>query len=57
MTQRSKAYLTKAIEDNNGVIDDKIATEIQEAVDGLSAKIAGRLTSVQLIPRALYRWY
>lgn len=45
-----KAYLTQAIEDNNGVIDDKIATEIQEAVDGLSAKIAGRLTSVQLIP-------
>lgn len=45
-----KAYLTEAINDNNGVIDNKIATKIQEAVDGLSAKIAGRLTSVQLIP-------
>lgn len=45
-----KQLLTDAVENEDGFINEKIAGMIQDAVKEMAAKIAGRLTSVQLIP-------
>ena len=45
-----KQLLTDAVENEDGFINEKIAEMIQDAVKEMAAKIAGRLTSVQLIP-------
>lgn len=45
-----KEYLTKAVNEEDGFINQAIATAIGDAVEKLQAMISGRLTSVQLIP-------
>ena len=45
-----KAFITEAVKANNGAINEEIATKIGDAVADLQKIIAGRLTSVVLIP-------
>lgn len=45
-----KQYLTDAIEKEDGFINQAIAEQIKAAVDAMSAKLSGRLTSLQVVP-------
>ena len=45
-----KSYITEAITTNEGVISEALGGQIKSAVDDLKKWIAGRLTSVKLIP-------
>ena len=45
-----KQYLTDAIEKEDGFINEAIAEQINAAVDAMSAKLSGRLTSLQVVP-------
>ncbi len=45
-----KQYLTEAIDKYDGEINKSIAEQIKTAVDAMSAKLSGRLTSLQVIP-------
>lgn len=45
-----KQYLTDAIENEDGFINEAIAEQINAAVADMMEKLSGRLTSIQLIP-------
>lgn len=45
-----KQYLTEAIDKYDGEINKSIAEQIKAAVDAMSAKLSGRLTSLQVVP-------
>lgn len=45
-----KQLLTDAVEKEDGFINQAIAEQIKAAVDAMSAKLSGRLTSLQVIP-------
>ena len=45
-----KQYLTEAIDKYDGEINKSIAEQIKTAVDAMSAKLSGRLTSLQVVP-------
>lgn len=45
-----KQLLTDAVEKEDGFINQAIAEQIKAAVDAMSAKLSGRLTSLQVVP-------
>ena len=45
-----KQLLTDAVEKEDGFINQAIAEQIKVAVDAMSAKLSGRLTSLQVVP-------
>lgn len=48
--KKIKEYLTNAIENEDGFINEAIAKQIDAAVAAMMEKLSGRLTSIQLIP-------
>lgn len=48
--KKIKEYLTNAIENEDGFINEAIAEQINAAVAAMMEKLSGRLTSIQVIP-------
>lgn len=48
--KKIKEYLTNAIENEDGLINEAIAKQIDAAVAAMMEKLSGRLTSLQVVP-------